>query len=87
MTDAAVDHRSVRASDMRAPNERQGERQRSAPAKRLPDSFRVLFCAVTGLILPRDPPAAMSMLIVAVCRLLGIPRPEMFCYQERNAAD
>ncbi len=66
---------------MRAPHERQGDRQGSAPTTRPLDDFRILYCPVTGLILPRDPPAAMSMLIVGVCRLLDAPRPDMFCFQ------
>ena len=83
----AVDHRPVRAADMRAPHERQGDRQGSAPAARPLDSFRVLYCPVTGLILPRDPPAAMSMLVGGTCKLVGAPRPDMLSYQhERETA-
>jgi hypothetical protein len=75
----AIDHRAVRAADMRA---RQRDRQRSQPAARPLDSFRVQYCPVTGLIMGRDPPAAMSMLIVAICVLLRAPRPAMFCHQD-----
>lgn len=69
---------------MRAPDERQGARMRSAAVARLLDGFRVLFCPVTGLIMRRDPPAAMSMLIIGICALLGVARPGMFCFQKRT---
>ena len=77
----AIDHRPVRAADMRAPHERQGDRQDSAPAARPLDDFRLLYCPVTGLILPRDPPAAMSMLVGGVCKRAGAPHPDMLSYQ------
>ena len=81
----AVDHRPAKATDMRAPGGRQGQRAESAPNTRPLDDFRYLYCPVTGLIMPRDPPASASMACEACNRLTGAPRNRDLCYQERDA--
>jgi hypothetical protein len=81
----AVDHRPAKATDMRPVPERKGERERSAPSKRLPDNFAKLYCPVTGLLLPRDPPASKSMSFNACDRMTGAPRHSDMCYQNRDA--
>lgn len=83
----AVDHRPAKATDMRPTHERKGPRANSAAAERLPDSFRYLCCPVTGLLLPRDPPAAGSMENKGCARVAGAPINADMGYQNRDADD
>ena len=44
-------------------------------------SFKWFFCPVTRKIIKRDPPAALSMVVIGTCSLHNAPRPNIFCPQ------
>ena len=62
------DHREVQARDL--PKEDWvGE---------LLSGFKYFWCPITGAILKRDPPAALSMATIAAIMFFGAPRPEFW---------
>ena len=70
-----IDHRSVKITDLK-----------NNWAGPLLDSFGYFFCPVTGKILKRDPPAALSMATIGTCVYNGAPRHNIWCAR-RTPAD
>ena len=63
-----ADHRPVKATDV----------QHSSQQETI-GAFKWFFCPVTKQIVPRDPPAALSMAVIGTCELHKAPRPPIFC--------
>ena len=61
-------HRKVKSLDVQQPW--QGP---------LVGSFKWFYCPVTGELVKRDPPAALSMCVIGTCSLHGAPRFNNFC--------
>ena len=62
------DHRKVKPTDVEV-----------AWHSKAVGSFKWFFCPVTNTILKRDPPAALSMVVIGTCSLHDAPRPIIFC--------
>ena len=62
-----VDHRKVQVLDL--PHDWLGELQ---------DGFGYFYCPVTGAILKRDPPAALSMSTIGTCTFYDAPHPQIW---------
>jgi hypothetical protein len=62
-----VDHRKVQVLDL--PQDWLGELQ---------DGFGYFYCPVTGAILKRDPPAALSMSAIGTCTFYDAPHPQIW---------
>lgn len=66
-------HRKVRANDVA-----------SAWQGPLVGSFKWFYCPITRKLVKRDPPAALSMVVIGTCSLHNAPRPNFFCPQSSD---